>query len=180
MNESPAQGAIVRRAAESDLTRIAELNSQVFLGDRGSPETAEDWVRCWFRAFPLYQYFVIVADGMIAGYAGWQIHGGFRRPEPVVEFEQMGVDPQLQTRGLGSKLMEESMREVVAWLLQKNNRIESHVSVVVWVYGLNFNAIKVYAKLFVEGMTGMRTQYGTRAEIMLRRRVPMVREVRDD
>ena len=178
MDTPLAHAAIVRRAGEDDLRRIAEIDAEVFLGDRGSPQTAEEWIRCWFRAFPLYQYFVIVADREVAGYAGWQIHGGFSRPEPVVEFEQIGVDPKFEGKGLGTKLMNESMHQVVSWLCQKNSRIESHVTVVVWVYAMNFNAITVYAKSFGDGITGMRVQYGNRAEIMLRGRIPMVREVR--
>lgn len=181
MNETTIQDrAVVRRATDVDLSEIALINAKVFLGDRDNRESAAEWISCWFKAFPLYQYFVIVVDDVIAGYIGWQIHGGFLRPEPVVELEQLGVNPAFQGQKLGPKLTEESMREVVAWIQKRNNRIESHVSVIVWGYASNFNAMKIYYERFMEGARGFRIQFGDRAETMLRMSVPLIRPVREN
>ena len=60
-----AQTVAVRRAAEKDLPDIAWINRQAFAGNRGSVQAAEDWVRCWLRAFPLYQYFVAEREGIL-------------------------------------------------------------------------------------------------------------------
>lgn len=171
---------VMRRAIESDLVAIATINSKVFLGDRDKVESAEEWAASWFKAFPLYQYFVIEVEGAFAGYAGWQMHGGFHRAEPVIELDQLGIDPAYQGRQLGPQLTKYSMREVATWLRQKNDRIESHITFVVWVYALNFNAISVYAKDFTDGPCGFRTQFGNRAEVMLRLRMPIVMPVRND
>lgn len=181
MDEMTVQNhAVVRRATDADLAAITHINAKVFLGDRDNFESATEWIGCWFNAFPLYQYFVIEVDGVVAGYVGWQIHGGFLRPEPVIELEQLGVDPKFQGQKLGPKLTEESMREVVAWIQKRNNRIESHVSVIVWGYASNFNAMKVYYERFTEGARGFRIQFGDRAETMLRTSVPLIRPIREN
>ncbi len=168
----------IRRATEDDLDAIARINAEVFLGDRESPETAREWVACWLRAYPLYQYFVAERNGEVLGYAGWQLHGGFRRAEPCFELDQIGVAQDAQGLGIGNRLVRENMRTLVDWCIAHDNRIESHVSFVVWAYALNFNAIDVYRREFSEGVDGMRRQFGERAEVMLRRRYPMTRPVR--
>jgi len=170
----------VRRATEADLPHIAAINAAVFLGDRDRIASALEWVTCWFRAFPLYQYFVVECDGKIAGYAGWQLHGGFLRAEPVVELDQIGIDRAYQGLGLAPLLMRECMQSLVDWAQEKNDRIESHVTFIVWGYTFNFNAMSVYAKHFGDGICGFRTQFGDRAESMLRLRRPIVRPVREE
>ena len=171
-------GVAMRRAEQKDISAIAAINSKVFLGDRNKIEGAEEWAESWFDAFPLYQYFIIEVEGVFAGYAGWQMHGGFHRAEPVIELDQLGIDPTYQGQQLGPQLTKYSMREMAAWLRQKNDRVESHISFVVWVYALNFNAISVYAKDFTDGPCGFRTQFGNRAEVMLRLRMPIIMPVR--
>lgn len=170
----------VRHATAEDLETIASINSAVFLGDRDRQAGALEWVTCWYRAFPLYRYFVIETDGVLAGYAGWQVHGGFHRAEPVIELDQLGINQTHQGKGLAPHLMRECMRELVEWMQQKNDRIESHITFVVWGYTFNFNAMTVYAKQFGDGVCGFRTQFGSRGESMLRLRMPLIRPVRDE
>lgn len=168
----------IRRAQMRDVEAIGAINSAVFLGDRDQVEGAREWAACWMQAFPLYQYFVLEVDGTVAGYAGWQMHGGFHRAEPVIELDQIGIDPKYQGRGFGPQMTQYCMPELAAWLKQKNTRIESHITFIVWAYALNFNAISVYAKSFTDGACGFRTQFGQRAENMLRVRWPVVMPVR--
>lgn len=169
---------IIRKAAEVDLPHIARINSSVFLGNRDNLEIAEEWTSGLFNAGKIYHYFVAEVDGEIAGYIGWQIHGGFLRANPVLELEQLGVDPRYQGMGVGTKLQDDSLNEMVNWIISANNRIESHINVVVWCYAENKNAIRVYEKTFTDGIKGERYMYGSRKEIMFRLRVPMVRPVR--
>jgi GNAT superfamily N-acetyltransferase len=171
---------IVRRAEEKDLSAMAEINANVFAGDRDNSESAEEWIRCFFNAFPLYQYFVIEVDGTIAGYIGWQFHGGFLRSAPVIELEQVGISKEYQAQKLGPKLTDESMKEVVKWCRKNNNRIESHIYLIVWGYTHNFNAMKVYFEKFTEGVLGMRRQHGDRTESMLRLKVPALLPIREE
>ncbi len=172
------QVTIVRRTEEKDLSVMAEINASVFAGDRDNPKSAEKWMHCLFNAFPLYQYFVVETNGEIAGYIGWQFHGGFLRSAPVVELEQLGISKNYQGRGLGPKLTDESMKEVIKWCRENNNRIESHIYVIVWGYAHNFNALKVYFEKFTEGQLGMRIQHGNRTEVMLRLKVPALLPIR--
>ncbi len=95
----------VRRATEHDLGAIASINAAVFLGDRDRLTSALEWATCWYRAFPLYQYFIVEIDGVLAGYAGWQMHGGFHRAEPAIELDQIGLDRSQQGKGLAPYLM---------------------------------------------------------------------------
>jgi len=170
----------VRRAEEKDLPTMAKINAKVFAGDRDNVESAEKWMRCFFNAFPLYQYFVIEIGDIIAGYIGWQFHGGFLRSAPVIELEQIGVSRDYQGQGLGSLLIDKSMKEVVRWCRENNNRIESHIYLVVWGYAHNFNAIKIYFEKFSEGVMGMRRQHGDRTEIMFRLRIPALLPIRSN
>ena len=152
----------------------------VFLGDRGQLASALEWITCWYRAFPLYQYFVVEIDGALAGYAGWQVHGGFHRAEPAIELDQIGIDRAHQGKGLAPHLTRECMSQLVEWMQQKNDRIESHITFIVWGYTFNFNAMSVYAKQFGDGVCGFRTQFGNRAESMLRLRMPIIKPVRPE
>lgn len=171
---------VVRRAEEKDLSAMARINADVFAGDRDNPESAERWMRCFFNAYPLYQYFVIEVDGTIAGYIGWQFHGGFLRSSPVIELEQLGISKDYQGQKLGPKLTDESMKEVVRWCRKNNNRIESHIYLIVWGYASNDNAFKVYREKFFEGQLGMRIQHGDRTENMLRLKVPAILPTREE
>lgn len=171
---------VVRRAEKKDISAMAEINANVFAGDRDNPESAEEWIQCFFNAFPLYQYFVIEVDGTIAGYIGWQFHGGFLRSVPVIELEQIGISKGYQGQKLGPKLTDESMKEVVEWCRRNNNRIESHIHLIVWGYTHNFNAMKVYFEKFTEGVMGMRRQHGDRTESMLRLKIPALLPIREE
>ncbi len=170
---------VVRKAEEKDIPEIARINSMVFLGNRDNQAAAEEWASALFRSFPIYQYFVAEVRGKIAGYIGWQIHGGFLRPEPVIELEQIGVDPRLQGLEIGPEL-EDTVFNVIEWVKSKNSRIESNIFVFVWGYSLNFNALKIYAEKFNEGVKGLRIVYGERPENMLRWRIPLIKPVRNE
>lgn len=169
---------LLRRAEQRDLASIARINSMVFLGDRDREEGAREWIESLFKSYPVYQYFVVEQDVIVVGYAGWQMHGGFHRAEPVIELDQIGIDPVHQGKQLAPQLTRYGMRELAEWLKKKDDRIESHIAFIVWVYALNFNAISVYAKDFTDGVCGVRTQFGQRAEVMLRVRLPVVMPVR--
>lgn len=179
MNNLLPEGVIVREATEKDISAIAQINGDVFLGNRDNIEHATSWVRAHFLAHPVYHYFVIEKDGVFAGYAGMQIHGGLLRALPVVEVEQVGVSRMFQGQGLGPLLMKEAIRQSAELLQKLDNRIESHITFTVWVYEHNENALKVYEKIFTDGLAGERTQYGDRKEIMLRLRVPLVIHARE-
>ena len=158
----------VRQAEETDLPQIAFLNGIAFAGNRASPEAANKWVRCWWEAFPLYQYFVAVEGkgkgARILGYIGWKIDGGFARDLPVLELEQIAVDPTLQNRGIARQLIEKSYPFAIE-VVKQENPAAKNVRMIVWFYGDNKHAQKLYEGFFKEGEGGRRDQYG-KEEVM--------------
>ncbi|MEA2701586.1 MAG: hypothetical protein QOE22_295 [Candidatus Parcubacteria bacterium] len=171
---------MVRLATGGDLEAIASINAKVFLGDRDNPAGALAWATSLQRAFPIYQYFLVEIDGTFAGYAGWQAHGGLHRAEPVIELDQLGIDPRFQGKGWGGDVIDACMHELTEWVLRTNDRIESHINFVVWGYAFNLKAIKLYKRKFGRKVCGSRTQFGDRRELMFRKRVPVVRSARDE
>ena len=169
----------IRRAEERDLDSIAVINAGVFLGDRDDVASAREWIGCWFRSFPLYQYFVAEKEARVVGYSGWQLHGGFRRADPAIELDQIGIHPDEQKSGIGQELIRYSQRVLIDWTVARNTRIESHITFVVWAYSLNFNAINAYVKTFGQSISGFRAQFGDRAESMIRHRVPIILPIRE-
>lgn len=179
MNSSLSESIVVREAKERDIPAIAQINGDVFLGNRDNLEHAISWIKAHFAAYPAYHYFIIEKDGTFAGYVGMQIHGGLLRASPVIEVEQVGIDRVFQGQGLASLLIEEAISRSVELIEKLDNRIESHVTFTVWAYEHNENALKVYQKIFTDGRMGERTQYGDRKEVMLRLRKPLVIPARD-
>ncbi|MEK7547115.1 MAG: GNAT family N-acetyltransferase [Patescibacteria group bacterium] len=169
--------SVVRRAEEKDLPALTEINLACFSGNQGGPDSARQWMECRLNSFPLYQVFVLEVDGEVVGYIGWEIHGGFQRPLPVVELEQIGLMPSFQDKGLGGILQNDSMAAVAEWVRDNNKRIESQINFIVWVYSGNLRAIASYMKIFSDGVVGMRTQYGGRSEVMLRHQLSHVVDV---
>lgn len=173
---------LVRRAEERDIERIAEINAEVFNGNRDNLPAAREWVGALFRAYPVYQYFVVEHEGKVAGFAGWQVEGGLLRPLPVLELEQFGISREFQGFALARPLFEKGMNMACDWLQERNSRIESHIHIVIWVYANNEHARRVYERLLgTEGEeAGMCKRYGDREEVMYRYRIPMVRRVRSE
>ena len=161
---------IVRAASVSDLHGMAVVNEQAFQGNRGDMGAARRWVHCWFRAYPIYQYFVMASAGKVVGYIGWQVHGGFCRSDPVVELEQVAFLEEYQGKGLGPRLITESLDMVREWMRSEGNQTAQDLNIIVWAYDSNDNALRAYEKtLFADGTRGMRLQYVNRgAELMLR------------
>ena len=169
----------IREARKADLQEIARINAKVFLGQRKDKESAIQWVSALFAARPVYRYFVAEENDKILGYAAWQWHGGFNRAEPVIELEQLGVDPAHQGQGIGPALVKHGFAFWTKAVQDQSGQVESHVTFTVWCYTLNLNAMKIYSELFGK-IEGMRTQYANRAETMFRTQQPIVRPVRND
>ena len=73
------------------------------------------------------QYYVAERDSKIIGYIHWTQKSGFR-PEVVLELEQMAVLPKIQGKGIGSKLIEESL-PMIKEDLNKSGAILKHIMV---------------------------------------------------
>ncbi len=164
-------GPTIRRAVEADIPLMADLNARVFLGHRGNPAVAAEWVACLFRSYPRGQYFVCHVGDKFAGYIFYEIQGGFLRPNPAIELEQLAIEPELKGHGLATLLTEYTLKEMQIWIQQKNTMIEDHIGFHVWGYEFNAPAMAVYRKTFgIE--IGKRTIHGDRGELCHGKRVP--------
>jgi ribosomal protein S18 acetylase RimI-like enzyme len=108
---------------EDDLESVAHVHSKVFTWQSCSHE----WISCNYRAFPRIQYFVAEEEGVAIGYIQWIQKSGFR-PEVVLELEQIAVLPDRQGKGIGRRLISESLPMVEKNVALKGARIR-HVLV---------------------------------------------------
>lgn len=174
--QQPSTRYTIRRASPVDLCFIAKIHTEVFTGSNGNIQSALSWARSQWKSAPTYQYYVIAekkCEHLVLGYAGWQMHGGFDRIEPVVELDQIGIAPEAQGKGLGEILIRFCADKIASWLGSISSRCLGHVSIVVWGYADNAPALALYKKIFTEGTCGERTQFENRKELMLRWRVPV-------
>ena len=160
---------MIRKAIQEDIEDIAFLNHSAFHGSKTQPIS---WIQSWFDSYPMYQYFITEQYDVIVGYVGWQIHGGFEREEPIIELEQLVVKEEYRGKGVATELIEESLKEVVAWVKESNPRAKE-LTMIVWGYSDNLAAMKTYLKSFTDGVVGTRIQYGDKVESMLRRKIKL-------
>ena len=114
---------MIRPLLESDLSAVAEIHARTFPRQRLSRE----WIECNWRAFPRMQYFIAAEVQQVLGFIHWTQKSGFRE-EVVLELEQIGVDPAHQGRGIGERLIRESLPQVVEQLSSRGARLK-HVLV---------------------------------------------------
>lgn len=113
----------VRRMNEVDIYGVAKLNQECFSGNRDNSEMAALWISSNFAAYPRMQYFVAEDESGIVGYILWMEKGGFRK-EAVLELEQIGVAASQRGKGIGIKLIEESLREIKKFLADQGRRLK--------------------------------------------------------
>jgi len=114
---------IIRKMVEDDIASVADIHRQAFSRQRDSNK----WITSNFRAAPRMQYYVAVYNRYIVGYIHWTQKSGFR-PEVVLELEQIAVIPEMQGRGIGHRLIDESL-PLVKEQLHMCNAILKHIIV---------------------------------------------------
>lgn len=155
---------MLRLANEQDIPAIAEIDKVSFSGNRNG-DVAERWVKANFAQSEKYRYFVAEVNGQVAGYAGWEIKGGFMRKIPVVELQRLAVLPDFRGQGIGTSLINESLPEIKAWIKQVDPGAEK-MRIFVWTKKDNEPAKKLYAKISNLPQTYERNVYDS-DEIML-------------
>ncbi len=100
----------IRRIREGEFPLIAEIGAEdIYQGDF-SPEGMVKWLRgCGSR--PFTQYFVAVESEVIAGFIGWSLHDRYEE-KAMLELSFLGVKEGFRRRGIGTKLINESFKEV--------------------------------------------------------------------
>lgn len=113
----------IRLMEQSDLTAAAEIYQATFVRQSHSLE----WLQCNLNAFPRYMMFVAQSDNEILGFITWAQKSGFRR-EVVLELELLAVKPNCQGKGVGKKLIVDSL-PLVKTLLASKDAVLKHVLV---------------------------------------------------
>jgi ribosomal protein S18 acetylase RimI-like enzyme len=110
----------IRPFEKEDLDMTAEVHKAAFARQNMSHE----WVECNSKAYPKSQIYVAENEAKeIVGYIHWCQKSGFR-PEVVLELEQLAVHPSYQGKGLGTKLVKESLPQVQKQLITRNAKIK--------------------------------------------------------
>ena len=110
----------IRPLTNNDLDKTAEVHKAAFVRQTMSKE----WIECNNNAYPKTQYYVAENDdNEIVGYIHWSQKSGFR-PEVVLELEQLAVHPNFQGKGIGTKLVLESLLQVKEQLATRGAKIK--------------------------------------------------------
>lgn len=112
----------IRRCEMSDLDSLVNVYLDCFHGME-DPKLVKKWFECNFNAYPRMQYFVAELEGKVVGYILWIEKGGFRK-EAVWELEQIGVLSEYRGRGIGTKLILESLKEIKEQLKKRGSRLK--------------------------------------------------------
>lgn len=115
--------AQVRFMTEADLDEAALVHQSAIIRQKNS----RDWLQCNLNASPRFLNFIAESDGEIVGYIIWVQKSGFR-PEAVLELEQLAVLPSAQGKGLGQKLILDSLPQVKQKLAEQGSTLK-HVLV---------------------------------------------------
>ena len=109
----------IRFMEKADLDGAALVHQSAFPRQRYSRE----WLACNLNASPRFLNLVAESNGEIVGYIIWTQKSGFR-PEAVLELEQLAVSQNYQGKGIGRRLIEESLPLVKAQLSLKGSTLK--------------------------------------------------------
>jgi ribosomal protein S18 acetylase RimI-like enzyme len=83
------------------------------------------WVSSNFAAFPRIMLFVARDDkDRVIGYVQWIQKSGFRK-QAVIELEQIAVLSSCQGKGIGTQLIEESLKQIRVYLEDSNSKLKA-------------------------------------------------------
>ncbi|MGD1907057.1 MAG: GNAT family N-acetyltransferase [Leptolyngbyaceae cyanobacterium] len=153
----------IRKMVADDINGVADVHRAAFVRQQMSRE----WIEANFRAFPRMQYFVAEESKVICGFIHWTQKSGFR-PEVVIELEQIAVHPEHQRRGVGQKLIKNSLPLIRRQIAQRGASLKH---VIVTTRADNY-AQKLYRKMLgVEIEATITDLYSADEVVMIRRNV---------
>ena len=104
-----------------DIEAVANIHSQQFPRQHSSAK----WVSCNFSASPRIMLFVARDEkDQVVGYIQWSQKSGFRK-ESVIELEQIAVDKNYQGIGIGTKLINESLKLIKDYLEDTDSTLKA-------------------------------------------------------
>lgn len=128
----------IREMVEGDVEEVAKIASESFSGLK---EKAEEWIKCNFSAFPRMKYFVAEDKEKICGYILWIEKGGFRK-NAVIELEQIAVISESRGKGIGLKLINDSLKMIKKELHKRGSKLK----IIEVTTGIENSAQKLYKK----------------------------------
>lgn len=134
------QDIVVRRMRDEDIGAVARIYLKCFRGMREFKITRR-WITSRYRGFPTNQYFVATMDKKVVGYIQWSELGGFRK-QAVIELEQIAVSPDQQGKGIGGRIVRESLKEMSRYMRSR----KSSIKLVKVTTGTSNEAQKLYRK----------------------------------
>jgi ribosomal protein S18 acetylase RimI-like enzyme len=112
---------IVLHMHEDDIEAVSNIHSQQFSRQKDSVR----WISCNFSAFPRIMIFVARDEkDKVIGYIQWIQKSGFRQ-EAVFELEQIAVLKDKQGKGIGTLLIEKSLKYLKDYLTDTNSTLKA-------------------------------------------------------
>lgn len=104
-----------------DIDAVAKIHAQQFPTQHSSLK----WIGCNFVAFPRIMMFVARDEkDKVIGYIQWIQKSGFRK-QAVFELEQIAVMKNYQGKGIGTKLIKESLSHIKTYLSDSNSNLKA-------------------------------------------------------
>lgn len=111
---------VVRAMSFNDIEEVSNIHLRAFPFDSQDIEHARKWIKSKFLGWPANKYYVISSlDNSVIAYILWVEMGGFRK-KCILELEQIAVDEKYRGKGLGSKMIDESLTILLSEL--RNNK----------------------------------------------------------
>jgi ribosomal protein S18 acetylase RimI-like enzyme len=105
---------------KKDISQLAMIASENFSGMK---QNATLWIASNFKAFPRARYFCAKTEKTVVAYILWLEKGGFRE-KAVFELEQIAVSQKWQGKGIGSRLIIASLKEIEKCLRKEKRKIK--------------------------------------------------------
>ncbi len=106
---------------EEDIHAVAKVHAKQFARQKDSVR----WISCNFAAYPRIMMFVSRDEqDNVVGYIQWIQKSGFRK-ESVIELEQIAVLEKHQSKGIGTLLIEKSLKYLKDYLADTNSSLKA-------------------------------------------------------
>jgi ribosomal protein S18 acetylase RimI-like enzyme len=106
---------------EDDIHAVAKVHSKQFARQKDSVR----WIGCNFAAYPRIMMYVARDEkDKVIGYIQWIQKSGFRQ-ESVMELEQIAVVENQQHKGIGTSLIEKSLKYIKEYLADKKSNLKA-------------------------------------------------------
>ncbi len=106
---------------EDDIDAVAKIHAEQFPRQKDSAR----WISCNFAAFPRIMMFVARDEkDKVIGYIQWIQKSGFRQ-QSVIELEQIAVFKSQQGKGIGTLLIEKSLKYIKEYLADTDSNLKA-------------------------------------------------------